>query len=151
MPCKVLLNPASLLVGNPTEENIEAFLSAVQFAFVQGLEVVLLGAFAIMPIVVALLVTSQGGQALTNWVSGIVGLYASQLIYNVTTGVISLFLIEKDIMTTTRIDALTFQGICVFHRTINSDRPGLWTVCESSQWGTLNCSFCARSKPAGKA
>ena len=93
---------------------IERFLSTVQFAFVQGLEVVLLGAFAIMPIVVALLVTSQGGQALTNWVSGIVGLYASQLIYNVTTGVISLFLIEKDIMTTTRIDALTFKVFVCF-------------------------------------
>ena len=106
-----LLNPVSLITGNTNgaAPDFLAFFSAVQFAFVQGLEMVLLGAFAIFPVIVALLMTAQGGQAMTTWVGSIAGLYATQLIYNIMVGVISGFLFEMDFAATTRVSDLSFK------------------------------------------
>jgi len=76
------------------------FLSVTQAAFINGLEIVLIGAFALAPVVLALLLTSRGGQALFSWASSIAGLYATQLIYNTITGVLSLFILSRQINVT---------------------------------------------------
>ena len=78
---------------------IQILAYGMQWAFVNGVELVLIGAFGLTPIVLALLITPSGATASMAWISSLAGLYVTEFFYNTSIGFIALVIDLSDFST----------------------------------------------------
>lgn len=90
---------------------LQVIAYALQWAFVNGLEIVLLGVFALTPVVIAFLFTPLGPKLFYDWIVKIFGLYTTQLLYNIITGLVALVVQTGDF---TRISGIRDIALAVF-------------------------------------
>lgn len=90
---------------------LQGFCYALQWAFVNGLEIVLLGVFSLTPIIISFLFTEIGPKLFYGWLVKIFGLYTTQLVYNIITGLIALVINTGDF---TRIAGIRDLALAVF-------------------------------------